>query len=66
LKGWLPRLVQSSGSKATIVTASNGITPLRLGNDADPHAWQSVNNAKIYVANISAALASADPLPPIN
>jgi zinc/manganese transport system substrate-binding protein len=60
-EGWLPRLVQSSGSKATIVTASNGITPLRLGTDADPHAWQSVNNAKIYVANISAALASADP-----
>lgn len=59
-EGWLPRLVQSSGSKATIVTASNGITPLRLGTDADPHAWQSVNNAKIYVANISAALASAD------
>ena len=60
-EGWLPRLVQSSGSRATIVTASNGITPLRLGSDADPHAWQSVNNAKIYVANISAALASADP-----
>ena len=60
-EGWLPRLVQSSGSKATIVTASKGITPLRLGTDADPHAWQSVNNAKIYVANISAALASADP-----
>ena len=60
-EGWLPRLVQSSGSKATIVIASNGITPLRLGTDADPHAWQSVNNAKIYVANISAALASADP-----
>jgi zinc/manganese transport system substrate-binding protein len=60
-EGWLPRLVQSSGSKAMIVTASNGITPIRLGTDADPHAWQSVNNAKIYVANISAALAFADP-----
>src|SRR4029453_4171745 len=60
-EGWLPRLGQSSRSKATIVPASNGIPPLRIGNDADPHAWQSVNNAKIYVANISAALASADP-----
>ena len=28
LEGWLPRLVQSSGSKAMIVTASNGIAPL--------------------------------------
>src|SRR5215510_12324687 len=60
-EGWLPRLVQSSGSKAKIVTASDGIAPLRLGTAADPHAWQSVNNAKIYVANISSALTAADP-----
>jgi zinc/manganese transport system substrate-binding protein len=60
-EGWLPRLVQSSGSKARIVTASSGISTLRLGSAVDPHAWQSVNNAKIYVANISMALAAADP-----
>ncbi|WOH67182.1 metal ABC transporter substrate-binding protein [Bradyrhizobium sp. BWA-3-5] len=60
-EGWLPRLVQSAGSKAKIVTASNGISPLRLGSSADPHAWQSVNNAKVYVANISLALSAADP-----
>jgi zinc/manganese transport system substrate-binding protein len=61
LEGWLPRLVQSAGSKATLVTATNGITPRRLGTDADPHAWQSVANAKIYVANIRDALVAADP-----
>lgn len=61
LEGWLPRLVQSSGSKATIVTASAGIAPLKLGSAADPHAWQSVPNAKIYVADIASALAAADP-----
>ena len=61
LEGWLPRLVQSSGSKAAIVTATNGIAPLKLGSDADPHAWQSVANAKIYVANIRDALVAADP-----
>ncbi len=60
-EGWLPRLVQSSGSRAKIVTASDGISPLRLGSAADPHAWQSVGNAKVYVANISRALAAADP-----
>src|SRR3954453_6911469 len=42
LEGWLPRLVQSSGGKATIVTATNGIAPRKLGSGADPHAWQSV------------------------
>jgi zinc/manganese transport system substrate-binding protein len=60
-EGWLPRLVQSSGGKAKVVTATDGIAPLRLGNDADPHAWQSVGNAKIYVANIRSALSAADP-----
>jgi zinc/manganese transport system substrate-binding protein len=61
LEGWLPRLVQSAGGKATIVTATSGIAPLKLGSDADPHAWQSVVNARIYVANIRDALIAADP-----
>ncbi len=61
LEGWLPRLVQSSGSKAMIVTATNGIAPLSHASEADPHAWQSVANAKIYVANIRDALMAADP-----
>ena len=61
LEGWLPRLVQSAGNKAAIVTATSGIAPLKLGSDADPHAWQSVVNAKIYVANIRDALVAADP-----
>jgi zinc/manganese transport system substrate-binding protein len=61
LEGWLPRLVQSSGGKAAIVIASSGIVPRKLGSDADPHAWQSVGNAKIYVANIRDALQAADP-----
>jgi zinc/manganese transport system substrate-binding protein len=61
LEGWLPRLLQSSGSKAPIVIATKGIAPLEAGSGADPHAWQSVANAKIYVANISDALAAADP-----
>jgi zinc/manganese transport system substrate-binding protein len=61
LEGWLPRLVQSSGSKAVIVTATDGVTPLRVDQAADPHAWQSVADAKIYVANIRDALTAADP-----
>lgn len=60
LEGWLPRLVQSAGSSAQVVTASAGIAPLKLGSAADPHAWQSVPNAKIYVADITSALAAAD------
>jgi zinc/manganese transport system substrate-binding protein len=61
LEGWLPRLLQSSGSKAAIITATRGIAPLKLGSGADPHAWQSVANARTYVANIRDALVAADP-----
>ena len=61
LEGWLSRLLQSSGSKAQIVVATKGITPLKLGSEADPHAWQSVSNAKVYVTNIRDALVAADP-----
>ena len=61
LEGWLPRLVQSAGSKAPVVVATSGIVPLKAGSAADPHAWQSVANAKLYVANIRDALVAADP-----
>ncbi|UPJ28311.1 metal ABC transporter substrate-binding protein [Bradyrhizobium sp. CW1] len=61
LEGWLPRLVQSSGSKAQVVIVSAGIAPLKLGSATDPHGWQSVPNAKIYVTDIANALAAVDP-----
>ncbi|HZC94726.1 MAG TPA: metal ABC transporter substrate-binding protein [Bradyrhizobium sp.] len=61
LEGWLPRLLQASGGKAPVIVATKGIAPLKLGSDADPHAWQSPINAKIYVTNIRDALVAADP-----
>jgi zinc/manganese transport system substrate-binding protein len=72
LEGWLPRLVESSGSNATTVVATHGIVPRKIaageilsrGHGAgsmDPHAWQSVANAEIYVANIRDAMVAADP-----
>ncbi|HEX4829042.1 MAG TPA: metal ABC transporter substrate-binding protein [Xanthobacteraceae bacterium] len=69
-EGWLERLVKASGTKAPIVIATKGIKPLERAGEhdhdhdhgrADPHAWQSVANAKIYVANIRDALIAADP-----
>jgi zinc/manganese transport system substrate-binding protein len=68
-EGWMSRLVRASGSKAPIIVATNGITVRRPAgghaghshSDADPHAWQSVANAKVYVGNIRDALIAADP-----
>jgi len=67
-EGWIDRLVKASGSKAQVITATKGIKPRQMTDEddhdhgkTDPHAWQSVANAKIYVANIRDALAKADP-----
>jgi zinc/manganese transport system substrate-binding protein len=67
-EGWIARLIKASATKATPVTATKGIKPRKAVDDhghahedADPHAWQSVANAKVYVANIRDALSAADP-----
>ncbi|GJE58759.1 metal ABC transporter substrate-binding protein [Methylobacterium trifolii] len=76
-EGWIDRLIKASGSKAPVVVASTGVATIpgnpehdhdhdRSGADgaghaADPHAWQNVANAKVYVANIRDGLAKADP-----
>src|SRR3977135_1160172 len=44
LEGWLPRLVQSSGSKAAIVTATNGIAPRQTGSHTAPAPRQTGGN----------------------
>lgn len=68
LEGWMTRLASSAGSKTITVTATTGIKPLKMEDEdkpgqmvTDPHAWQSVANAKIYVANIRDGLIKADP-----
>jgi len=69
-EGWMDRLVQASASRADVIIASAGIVPRQAGTlgairtaagGIDPHAWQSVRNAKIYVANIRDALIQVDP-----
>jgi zinc/manganese transport system substrate-binding protein len=65
LEHWFDRLHSASGDRAAVVVATKGVKPLldeengRKG--VDPHAWQSIANAKIYVANILAGLVDADP-----
>jgi zinc/manganese transport system substrate-binding protein len=65
LEGWMTRLIASSGATAPVVVASKGVTPREGEEDGhkgvDPHAWQSIANAKIYVANIREGLAAVDP-----
>jgi zinc/manganese transport system substrate-binding protein len=72
-EGWIDRLIKASGTKAPVVVATKSIKPLKTQEDNhkhghshdhgvfDPHAWQDVRNARVYVTNIRDALIAADP-----
>ena len=60
-EGWIERLVRASGFKGAVVVASQGVKPRELDGAPDPHAWQSLVNARLYVANIQRALVAALP-----
>ncbi|MGI6247042.1 MAG: zinc ABC transporter substrate-binding protein AztC [Pseudochelatococcus sp.] len=76
LEGFMTRLIAASGASAPVVEVTAGIDVLRdpagghyhyVGGKAvfhaapfDPHAWQSVANARVYVGNIAQALCAAD------
>ncbi|XSC47634.1 metal ABC transporter substrate-binding protein [Bradyrhizobium sp. RDT10] len=74
-EGFLRRLIEASGTKAPVVELTMGVKPLKSTEQAynhaqsgphhhhgdyDPHAWQAVPNARIYVKNIADALCSID------
>jgi zinc/manganese transport system substrate-binding protein len=66
LEGWMTRLITASGTTAPITIATKGVTPRDLKHEGgrtvpDPHAWESVANARIYVANIRNGLVRVDP-----
>ena len=97
LEGFLPRLIEASGTKAPIVELTKGGEVLKMADEPhpheeaeedhdhaaaeaehgkgedhaqeeghhhhgeyDPHAWQSVHNAEVYVKNIADAFCAAD------
>lgn len=76
LEGFLMRLIEASGTTAQVVELTDGAKILRdpqgghyhfyadraIFHEApfDPHAWQSVTNAKIYVENVVRAFCAAD------
>ncbi|MBP0437577.1 metal ABC transporter solute-binding protein, Zn/Mn family [Tianweitania sediminis] len=97
LEGFLPRLVQASGTRAALVELATGVALIDTAEhehrdsheeahgdkhghedghgheeahaadhhdhnhgDHDPHAWQSVENARIYVRNIADAFCRVD------
>lgn len=73
LEGWMDRLIKTSGFKGPVVVASQGVKPREMAAGelaegaehgplmTDPHAWQDVGNARLYVQNIAKGLEKVDP-----
>lgn len=64
LEGWMGKLVTSSGYTGPVISAIEKVTPLDFSDEGlsqDPHAWQSLKNAKLYVTTICDALVKNDP-----
>ncbi len=58
-EGWITDLIKNSGSKAPVVTITEGIAPITSAqhqNAVDPHAWMEPVNGKVYAHNIKNAL----------
>ena len=73
-EGWMNRLLQSANFKGPHIVVTRGLAPLasepmpsgrgrshqHSHNRQDPHAWQDVRNALVYVKNIAQGLCSVD------
>ena len=64
-EGWVERLIQASSYKGPLVVASDGVQSRTMEADGqkitDPHVWQDLSNGRLYVENVAAGLAAADP-----
>ena len=53
---WAEALIAESGTKARVFIATEGITPLKVDGETDPHAWNALTNGMVYVQNIADAM----------
>lgn len=57
---WSSSLIETSKTKAVVVTATEGVVPVMVEGEVDPHAWNALENGVIYVQNIAKALSDLD------
>lgn len=58
---WSDTLISESGTEAAVHVATNGITPVEVEGEIDPHAWNSLSNGVIYVTNVADVMKQAMP-----
>ena len=57
---WSEALIETSGGDATVFVATEGVEPVLVDGEVDPHAWNALTNGVIYVKNIAAGMAKVD------
>jgi zinc/manganese transport system substrate-binding protein len=60
-EGWITRLIKNSGYKNKQLIASDGVNAINHGEEIDPHAWQSFDNIRVYIQNITHTLITLRP-----
>lgn len=63
-EGWINELIDNSGTKAKVVTITQGISPRTsqvYKNSADPHCWMDASKGLVYIKNILEAFIELDP-----
>lgn len=58
---WSDTLIAESGTEASVHVATVGITPIKVDDSIDPHAWNSLSNGVVYVTNVADVLKQAMP-----
>jgi len=63
-EGWISSLIDNSGTKAAVVTVTEGLpalTSMTYTGAADPHAWMDASKGEFYLRNIRDALIELAP-----
>lgn len=58
---WSDTLISESGTEGTVFVATEGVTPVMVDGETDPHAWNALTNGVIYVQNIADAMSKEMP-----
>ena len=53
---WSDTLIAESGTGASVHVATDGISPVLVDGEVDPHAWNSLLNGVVYITNIADVL----------
>lgn len=58
---WSDTLIAESGTAGTVFVATEGVAPVLVDGEVDPHAWNALTNGVVYVQNVADAMSEVLP-----